>query len=96
MRIYVHTEMRRGASMAECSDGMPCGSKRQSRRPRTFVAAMPRRRVRPTASPSYHGGAVSSREAVGDIVAWIEAMDPQERRDRMVASAETMRGATTG
>jgi len=28
---------------------------------------------------------------VGDIVAWIEAMDPQERRDRMVASAETMR-----
>jgi hypothetical protein len=32
-----------------------------------------------------------SREAVAEIVAWIEAMNPRERRDRMVASAETMR-----
>ena len=32
-----------------------------------------------------------SPDAVAEIVAWIEAMNPRERRDRMVASAETMR-----
>jgi len=93
MRIYVHTE-----DAPWCVDG------RMLRRnalwiKETEVAARGTFVVRDAEEEGAAYGIAelptvvpfSSREAVGDIVAWIEAMDPQERRDRMVASAETMR-----
>jgi hypothetical protein len=93
MRIYIHTE-----DVPWCVDG------RMLRRnalwiKETEVAARGTFVLRDAEEESEAYGISElptimpfpSREAVPDIVARIEAMDPQERRDRMVASAETMR-----
>jgi len=93
MRIYVHTE-----DAPWCVDG------RMLRRnalwiKETEIAARGTFVIRDAEEESDAYGIAelptvmpfSSPEAVGEIVARIEAMDPRERRERMVASAETMR-----